>query len=482
MAKVSRGLWFLVLLVALSGIALAQAPVSDDAYVSSATPTTLNGANPSLVVQAPGGSSLIRFDLSRLPAGTTSSQVTRATVRAYVTAVAGQGSFDLYRVDTAWSEKTITYNNSLALGTFSTALLNAGTACPSTNQCVTTTSKYFIVDVTTVVRDWLDYQNGVIGAHANNGILLKPSSGSSISVTFDSKESTTSSHDPELNIVLLSSTITGTINGSQVIGNISGNAATATFATSAGSATTASSAGVAGALALTPNQCNTNLFATGIQANGNANCSAIGTAQLPSTVVYNNQANTFGAGLKQIFQSNGTAGLNIAAALANTNPTSPAAGDVWFRLDLHHLHFYDGSATHRLMFTDDTIPGSQVTGNIAGNAASITGSIPESQVTNLPFDLGTLTTNLSNETSARQTADTAEATARAAADTTLQSNINAEAETRAAADTTLQNNINTEAAARALADATEAAARMAADTTLQNNIDAETAQQHVHRE
>ena len=59
---------------------------------------------------------------------------------------------------------------------------------------------------------------------------------------------------------------------------------------------------------------------------------------------------------------------------------------------------------------------------------------------------------------------TAEATARAAADTTLQGNIDSEATTRANADTTLQNNIDAEATTRAADDnAVEAAA--AADAT-----------------
>ena len=68
----------------------------------------------------------------------------------------------------------------------------------------------------------------------------------------------------------------------------------------------------------------------------------------------------------------------------------------------------------------------------------------------------------------------------AAADTTLQSNIDSEATTRASADTTLQSNINSEASTRAAADTTlqgniddEATARAAADTTLQGNIDDE---------
>ena len=45
---------------------------------------------------------LIKFDLSRLPAVTTSSQVTKATVKLYTSAVAGQGAFDLYRIDGTW--------------------------------------------------------------------------------------------------------------------------------------------------------------------------------------------------------------------------------------------------------------------------------------------------------------------------------------------------------------------------------------------
>ena len=63
---------------------------------------------------------------------------------------------------------------------------------------------------------------------------------------------------------------------------------------------------------------------------------------------------------------------------------------------------------------------------------------------------------------------TTEATDRANADSTLQTNIDNEATAREAADTK-------EAAAREAADTTEAAARAAADTTLQSNIDKEAA-------
>ena len=79
--------------------------------------------------------------------------------------------------------------------------------------------------------------------------------------------------------------------------------------------------------------------------------------------------------------------------------------------------------------------------------------------TTLQGNINTVASNLSTETSARQSADTtlqsnitSEASTRAAADTTLQSNITAEASTRASAVTTLQGNIDSEASTRASAD------------------------------
>ena len=92
----------------------------------------------------------------------------------------------------------------------------------------------------------------------------------------------------------------------------------------------------------------------------------------------------------------------------------------------------------------------------------------------------TLQSNIDSEASSRASADTtlqsnidAEETARQAADSTLQTNINDEASSRASADTTLQSNIDAEETARIAAVNGEATARSSADTTLQSNIDAE---------
>ena len=143
-------------------------------------------------------------------------------------------------------------------------------------------------------------------------------------------------------------------------------------------------------------------------------------AQLSSTdsatshLVYNNQSNTFGINFKQIFQAgNNFAGLNIAGVGSDPNSANLQPGDFWFNTGSNHLNFRDGSGnTKALAFTGDgasgdgsgltnlnasqlssgTLPVARLSGtygiSISGNAASITGTVPESQVTNLTTDLG----------------------------------------------------------------------------------------------
>src|SRR6266852_2978101 len=383
------------MLAVIPGPAWGQLTVTDDTYVSGAAPTTANGSVGSLVVQGSTtckpSYSYIRFDLTSLGA-VSSSQVQKATLRLYVSAVTVAGGFDIIEVasPTGWVEGTLIYNTSGASSPAGTMLNVSPISVPYPSGKY----QYILVDVTPAVQHWL---NGT----QNNGLVLKPHD-SSISVAFASKEDTTYSHDPVLNVQLLSSSITGSITEAQVVGlttdlgNLNVNVASRVPLSAVGA--------MNGVAAL----------------DGTAR---VPTTELPNTLVYNNQSNTFGAGLKQIFQSNSMAGLNFAAAPSNANPGSLTAGDVWFRLDLKHLHFFDGSLTHQLMLRDDTIPGSQVVGNIAGSAGSIVGNISESQVTNLTVDLGALTTSLSSETSARQTADT-----------TLQNNINSEAARATAAE------------------------------------------------
>ena len=106
----------------------------------------------------------------------------------------------------------------------------------------------------------------------------------------------------------------------------------------------------------------------------------------------------------------------------------------------------------------------------------------ENFATSVTNNFTTTNATVTTEVADRIAGDAAESTARAAADVSLQTNIDAEAATRGAADTTLQTNIDDEAATRGAADTAlqtnidaEAATRDAADTTLQTNIDDEAA-------
>ena len=75
--------------------------------------------------------------------------------------------------------------------------------------------------------------------------------------------------------------------------------------------------------------------------------STLAKTRLLATTVFTDQANTFGAGFKQTFTTNATnAGANLGSVTAD--PSTKAAGDVWFRSDLKNLSYYDGSAVQRV--------------------------------------------------------------------------------------------------------------------------------------
>ena len=120
--------------------------------------------------------------------------------------------------------------------------------------------------------------------------------------------------------------------------------------------------------------------------------------------------------------------------------------------------------------------------SVEQNANAYTDSEINTEATARAAADDTLQANIDAEAATRLTADNtlqanidAEATTRLTADNTLQANIDAEAATRLTADNTLQANIGAEAATRAAADTAEMNARIAADNTLQNNIDNEVA-------
>lgn len=169
-----------------------QATLTDDTYISLASRNANFGAAPSLLVQGPsarGAHTYLRFDLSNLPPGTRGSDVGRAVLKLWVNGVTSPGMFDVHPVKGGWSEGAIT----------------AVTAPPPGRDEITGVpvtlrdrNSFVLVDLTELVQDWLDR------VLENNGVVLLPNA-AGISVAFDSKENTATSHEPRLEITLKAS-------------------------------------------------------------------------------------------------------------------------------------------------------------------------------------------------------------------------------------------------------------------------------------
>lgn len=151
-----------------------------DAHVSSAQPDVNSGALSNLNVGG-GYTALVQFDLGVLPAGTTASQITRATLRLYCNRADMPGSISVLPLLKSWGEYSVTY----------TTLPAEGSAAGAAQ--VLAAGQYVTVDVTAVVQSWLATPS------ANNGFAITTSTAV---VQFDSKENDQTSHGPELEIAL----------------------------------------------------------------------------------------------------------------------------------------------------------------------------------------------------------------------------------------------------------------------------------------
>jgi hypothetical protein len=175
----------ILLLAVFCALARAQVVVTDDANTLSLTPKTNYGGSIALIV-CPGSNTYIKFSFANLPSGINGSSISGANAVLYVDAVLTSGTMDVYAVSGPWSEGTITYNKAPALGN---QILSA---------VPVSKTGYLSLNLTSTVQAWLN------GSLANYGIALVPSSGSSISVSFDSKENLFTSHTAQLPLVLVS--------------------------------------------------------------------------------------------------------------------------------------------------------------------------------------------------------------------------------------------------------------------------------------
>lgn len=189
----SQRMWMKLVVAAFSlGMASSAAYATDatvigDAYVNSAHPTTNYGTLSNLYV-GNGGTTLIQFDLSSLPAGTTASQIGKATLKLYVNRINTTGTVNVQPVTSAWSESAVTYASAPSLGS------------PVANFTPTSSGQIFVIDITSLVQGWVSTPS------SNFGVGLSSGPGS---IVFDSKESGETSHVAYVDMTVVSQGPTG---------------------------------------------------------------------------------------------------------------------------------------------------------------------------------------------------------------------------------------------------------------------------------
>ena len=178
---------------AVSHVVAVDALLLQDTYVDTAKPSANYSASGELrVFQSSKGSpirSYLKFTTDTLPPGTTADDVKQGRLRLWVnSATASTGSVTMTPVTTAWDELTL--NSSTA------GALSLGTP-KVTDLPINHTSQFISIDVTDWVKGWVG------GTLPNEGFQIEASANSgSLNVYFDSKESTQTSHEPRLEIVL----------------------------------------------------------------------------------------------------------------------------------------------------------------------------------------------------------------------------------------------------------------------------------------
>ena len=171
-------------LLPLSASAVTATALAD-AHTNSALPSNNFGNLPTLNV---GGtySSLMQFDFSSLPAGTTGGSVAKATLYLWINKVGTVGAIDIRTVTRAWGEASVTQATQPTIG-------GVAYTVP-----VTSAGNYIAVDVTTDVKNWIDYPSTALGF-----ALSASTSAPSTSVFIDSKENIATGHVAYLDIALV---------------------------------------------------------------------------------------------------------------------------------------------------------------------------------------------------------------------------------------------------------------------------------------
>jgi hypothetical protein len=163
-----------------------EAVLTDDAIVNSKRPNT-NYASGRMLGLRNGQPVYLNFDLSLLPLGVTSLDVNKATLKIWTDRVVQSGSFCLSPVLVAWKEETLTFRNQPGIGPAEISGISVDFSARK---------KFLTMDVTAIVRDWVD------GVQPNYGVALVPDGDLKLFALFSSKEDLGTGHLPELEILL----------------------------------------------------------------------------------------------------------------------------------------------------------------------------------------------------------------------------------------------------------------------------------------
>jgi hypothetical protein len=164
----------------------AQITLTGDASVSTAQPSTNFGTLSNLYV-GNGNSAFLQFDLSTLPAGTTSALIACATLTVFVNRVNTAGSVTLSPATSAWSESSVTASSAPTLGATSGIFMASAPR------------QYVTLDVTALV------QNRVTTPASNFGFAFGFAlTSDSANLLLDSKENDETGHAATLDITITS--------------------------------------------------------------------------------------------------------------------------------------------------------------------------------------------------------------------------------------------------------------------------------------
>ena len=157
-----------------------------DTHVSTLSPGSNYGTAAKMEVSA-SSSSLLRFDLSTLPAGTTADQVLKAGLVVFVSDLPTAGAIEARALNATWTETRVNAGNL------------PGSASPGSGVAteVNRAGKHVWVDVTADVKAWL------AGSSVNYGWLLAPTPGApNTALMLDAKEDAATSHHATLEVTL----------------------------------------------------------------------------------------------------------------------------------------------------------------------------------------------------------------------------------------------------------------------------------------